>query len=424
MLDLRLVTENPEEVKRRLMTRGEIQGLERLIELGSRRKALIKEVEGLRRDQNAASNEMKEMMQKNPGSADELRRKLKESSARQKEQDAELKTVETELTQVLLLIPNLPHESVPEGSSAEQNPQVRSWGEPRALAFEPKTHWDLGESLGILDFARGAKLSGSRFTVMMGQGARLEHALIQFMLNLHTQKHGYKEVLTPFLVLRECMEGTGQLPKFEEDAFKTQTPELFLIPTAEVPVTNLHRDEILEGEKLPIRYVAYSPCFRSEAGAHGRDTRGLTRQHQFNKVEMVKFTRPEDSFQELESLTGNAEEVLKQLGLPYRVVCLCTADLGFSSAKTYDLEVWMPGQKMYREISSCSNFMDFQARRARIRFRRAPGEKPEFVHTINGSGLAVGRTLAALLETYQNEDGSISIPEALWPYTGFQKIPG
>ena len=424
MLDLRLVTENPEEVKRRLMTRGEIQGLERLIELGSRRKALIKEVEGLRRDQNAASNKMKEMMKKNPGAADELRKKLKESSARQKEQDAELKTVETELTQVLLLIPNLPHESVPEGSTAEQNPQVRSWGEPRALAFEPKTHWDLGESLGILDFARGAKLSGSRFTVMMGQGARLEHALIQFMLNLHTQKHGYKEVLTPFLVLRECMEGTGQLPKFEEDAFKTQTPELFLIPTAEVPVTNLHRDEILEGEKLPIRYVAYSPCFRSEAGAHGRDTRGLTRQHQFNKVEVVKFTRPEDSFQELESLTGNAEEVLKQLGLPYRVVCLCTGDLGFSSAKTYDLEVWMPGQKMYREISSCSNFMDFQARRARIRFRRAPGEKPEFVHTVNGSGLAVGRTLAALLETYQNEDGSISIPEALWPYTGFQKIPG
>jgi seryl-tRNA synthetase len=422
MLDQRLVTDNPEQVRDRLSVRGDVSGLDRLVELGLQRRKWIREVEDLRHDQKTAGSRMQDLMKSDPGAAEELRTNLKKSSARLKELDAELKSVENELNQLLLVIPNLPHESVVPGTGEEDNPIIRSAGQPPSFPFAPKSHWEIGEGLGILDFSRGAKLSGSRFTVMIDQGARLERALCNFMLDLHIQQHGYTEVLTPFLVLRHCMEGTGQLPKFEEDAFKTADPEYFLIPTAEVPVTNLHRDEILEGERLPLSYVAYSPCFRREAGAHGKDTRGLIRQHQFNKVEMVKFTRPEDSYDELERLTGHAEEVLRRMGLHYRVVSLCGGDLGFSAAKTYDLEVWMPGQECYREISSCSNFTDFQARRAKIRFRRQKGEKPELVHTLNGSGLAIGRTLAAILETYQQEDGSVKIPEPLIPYTGFPEI--
>jgi len=422
MLDLRLITEKLDDVKRRLSLRGQVQGAERLAELGARRRALIKESEGLRHEQKQAGERMKDLLKSDPAVAQALRLELKEKSSRQKQLDDELKQIETELENLLLFIPNLPHESVPPGTSAEQNPVVRTAGTPSQFAFAARPHWDIGAELGILDFERGVKLSGSRFTVLFGAGARLERALIQFMLDLHTREHGYTEVLPPFLVQREAMVGTGQLPKFEEEAFKTTEPEYFLIPTAEVPVTNLHRDEILDAARLPIRYVAYTPCFRREAGAAGRDTRGLTRQHQFDKVELVKFADPASSYPELEKLTADAEDVLARLGLSYRVVALCGGDLGFSSAKTYDIEVWMPGQGRFVEISSCSNFEDFQARRARIRFRRESGAKPEFVHTLNGSGLAVGRTLAAILENFQQADGSVVIPEALRPYTGFDCI--
>jgi seryl-tRNA synthetase len=422
MLDLRLITEKLDDVKRRLSLRGQVQGAERLAELGARRRALIKESEGLRHEQKQAGERMKDLLKSDPAGAQALRLELKEKSSRQKQLDDELKQIETELENLLLFIPNLPHESVPPGTSAEQNPVVRAQGTPPQFSFAARPHWDIGAELGILDFERGVKLSGSRFTVLFGAGARLERALIQFMLDLHTREHGYTEVLPPFLVQREAMVGTGQLPKFEEEAFKTTEPEYFLIPTAEVPVTNLHRDEILDGARLPIRYVAYTPCFRREAGAAGRDTRGLTRQHQFDKVELVKFADPASSYPELEKLTADAEDVLARLGLSYRVVALCGGDLGFSSAKTYDIEVWMPGQGRFVEISSCSNFEDFQARRARIRFRRESGAKPEFVHTLNGSGLAVGRTLAAILENFQQADGSVVIPEALRPYTGFDCI--
>jgi seryl-tRNA synthetase len=323
-----------------------------------------------------------------------------------------------------MTIPNVPHESVACGIGAEDNPVVRVWGERPSFAFTPRPHWELGESLNILDFTRGAKITGARFTLSRGLGARLERALINFMLDLHTREHGYTEVLTPFMVNRESMIGTGQLPKFEEDLFRIDSVDYFLIPTAEVPVTNIHRDEILNEKELPITYVAYSPCFRAEAGSYGKDTRGLIRQHQFNKVELVKFSKPEESYEELEKLTLNAEEVLKGLKIPYRTVSLCMADLGFSSAKTYDLEAWLPGQDAYREISSCSNFEDFQARRASIRFRREESGKVEFVHTLNGSGLAVGRTLVAILENYQQADGSVVIPEALRPYMGgIDRIP-
>jgi seryl-tRNA synthetase len=422
MLDLRLVTDKPDEVQSRLAIRGRVAGLEELARLGLRRRELIQEVESLRHDKKRAGAEMKELVKSDPAAAANLRDRLKETSTRQKELEQELGKVEDDLQALLLTIPNLPHPTVVAGTSEEDNPLVRTSGRPPEFGFAPRPHWELGEDLGILDFARGAKLSGSRFTVMTGRGARLERALINFMLEVHTREHGYTEVLTPFLVLREMMQGTGQLPKFEEDAFKTVDPELFLIPTAEVPVTNLHRDEILEGRSLPLKYAAYTPCFRREAGAHGKDTRGLTRQHQFNKVELVQFSKPEDSYRALESLTKEAEQVLIRLGLHYRVVSLCGGDLGFSAAKTYDLEVWMPGQNRFLEISSCSNFEDFQARRAQIRFRREPGKKPELVHTINGSGLAIGRTLAAILENYQQQDGSVIIPEALRSYTGFESI--
>ncbi|NMB76447.1 MAG: serine--tRNA ligase [Myxococcales bacterium] len=422
MLDLRLVTDKLEDVKRRLSLRGPVKDAERLAELGARRRALIRDSESLRHEQKLAGERMKDLLKSDPTGAQTLRLELKEKSARQKQLDDEIKQLETELEELLLFIPNLPHETVPPGTSSEENPVVRAVGQAPAFSFTARPHWDLGTELGILDFERGAKLSGSRFTVLWGAGARLERALIQFMLDLHTREHGYTEVLPPFLVQREAMAGTGQLPKFEEEAFKTTAPEYFLIPTAEVPVTNLHRDEILDGARLPLRYVAYTPCFRREAGAAGRDTRGLTRQHQFDKVELVKFADPRTSYDELERLTADAEDVLRRLGLSYRVVALCGGDLGFSAAKTYDLEVWMPGQGRFVEISSCSNFEDFQARRARIRFRRESSAKPELVHTLNGSGLAVGRTLAAILENYQQADGSVTIPEALRPYTGFERI--
>ncbi len=401
--------------------RGEIPALERVVALAGKRKLLIREVEGLRRDQKAASNKMVELK----GQVEitmKARGELKIISGREKELSAELKSVEAELAELLLVIPNIPHESTPPGRSSEDNLVIRTVGTPARPDFEPQPHWEIGERLGILDFARGAKLSGARFTVLTGRGARLERALINFMLDVHTHEHGYTEVQTPYLVLRDTMQGTGQLPKFEGESFKTVEPEYFLIPTAEVPVTNLHRDEILDAVELPKKYVSYSACFRREAGAAGRDTRGLIRQHQFDKVELVKFCRPEESYAELESLTQNAEAILQKLGLAYRIVQLCGGDLGFSAAKTYDLEVWMPGQNAYREISSCSNFEDYQARRARIRFRRAQGEKPELLHTLNGSGLAVGRTLAAVLEVGQRVDGSVVLPEALVPYAGFREI--
>ncbi len=422
MLDPRMLTDNMDEIKKRLSLRGQVPGLDEVFELAKSRRELIHKVETTRHKQKEASTQMKELVRSDPEAAAKQREKLKQVSMEQKEMDGELKKIEAELEHRLLHIPNLPHESVPPGKGEEDNPVQRTVGDPVKFEFEPLAHWDLGERLDILDFSRGAKLSGSRFTVMKGKGARLERALINFMMDLHSQEHGYTEVWPPFLVLRETMMGTGQLPKFETDAFKTAEPELFLIPTAEVPVTNLHRDEIIDAQQLPIKYCAYTPCFRKEAGAAGKDTRGLIRQHQFDKVELVKFSKPEDSYDELEALTANAERVLALLELPYRVVTLCGGDLGFSAAKTYDLEVWMPAQGVYREISSCSNFEDFQARRAKIRFRREKGKKPELVHTLNGSGLAIGRTLAAILECGQQADGSVRIPEALVPYTGFKTI--
>ncbi len=422
MLDLRMVSDRMDEIRERLSLRGEIAGLDRLSELADQRRARIQEVETLRHEQKAAGAKMKDLVKADPDGAAKLRADLKAASDRQKELDAELKQVEAELTELLLEIPNLPHAAVPPGGGEQDNPVVRLVGEPPVFDFEPQAHWDIGERLGLLDFARGAKLSGARFTVLTGKGARLERALINFMVDLHADEHGYTEIWPPSLVLRETMQGTGQLPKFEDDAFKTADPELFLVPTAEVPLTNLHRDEILDDDQLTLAYCAYTPCFRREAGAHGRDTRGLIRQHQFDKVELVKFTRPEDSDAELEKLTDHAEEVLKRLGLAYRVIELCGGDLGFSAARTYDLEVWLPSQGVYREISSCSTFSDFQARRAKIRFRREKGAKPELVHTLNGSGLAIGRTLAALLECGQQADGSVVLPEALHRYTGFGVI--
>ncbi|NLM96161.1 MAG: serine--tRNA ligase, partial [Halanaerobiaceae bacterium] len=352
----------------------------------------------------------------------EIIREMKDVSNKIKNYDDKLKGIEDELNEILLGIPNIPHDSVPSGESDKDNVEIYRWGEPRKGSFELKPHWELGEQLDLLDFERAGKVTGARFTFLKNDGARLERSLVNFMLDLHVKKHGYTEVFPPFIVNADSATGTGQLPKFAEDMFKLEGHNFYLIPTAEVPVTNLYRDEILDAESLPIYHTAYSACFRSEAGAHGRDTRGIIRQHQFNKVELVKFVKPEDSYEELESLTKDAEEVLQLLGLPYRKVVLCTGDLTFSSAKTYDLEVWMPGVGVYREISSCSNFEDFQARRAGIRYRPAPDAKAEFVHTLNGSGLAIGRTLAAILENYQNEDGSISIPEVLWDYMGKKVI--
>ncbi len=416
MLDIRYLRDTLDEAEARLKTRGEAVGLAPFRTLDARRRELLGESEALKAERNNVSALIGRTKDKSQVQGEMAR--MKEVSARIKELDEVLRQVEDELRGLLLTIPNLPDPACPPGRSEADNPEVRRWGTPRAFDFEPKAHWDLGEALGILDFERAAKLAGARFAVGFGAGARLERALINFMLDLHAGAGRYVEVLPPFLVNRDTMTGTGQLPKFEADLFHLDEPDFFLIPTAEVPVTNLFRDEILDGAQLPLCYTAYTPCFRKEAGAHGRDTRGLIRQHQFNKVELVKFTRPEESEAELEKLLHDAESVLQRLELPYRVVDLCTGDLGFSAARTFDIEVWLPGQQAYREISSCSNFRDFQARRANIRFRREAGAKPEFVHTLNGSGLAVGRTLVAVLENYQQEDGSVVIPAVLRPYMG------
>ncbi len=417
MLDIKYLRQNIDFVSGKMRERGQAMNLDRFIALDAERREIIREVEGLRSERNAVSKQIGEK-KKNREDATDIIARMGEVSNRIKELDESLKKTDDELAAILMTIPNLPHESVVCGRGPEDSPVVRVWGEKPQFPFTPRPHWEIGESLNILDFTRGAKITGARFTLYRGFGARLERALINFMLDLHTGEHGYTEVLPPFMVNRKSMTGTGQLPKFEEDLFRIDKTDYFLIPTAEVPVTNIHRDEILSDKELPIYYVAYSPCFRAEAGSYGKDTRGLIRQHQFNKVELVKFAKPESSYEELEKLTLNAEEVLKRLKIPYRTVCLCTADLGFSSAKTYDVEAWLPGQDAYREISSCSNFEEFQARRASIRFRREESGKVEFVHTLNGSGLAVGRTLVAILENYQQADGSVVIPEALRTYMG------
>lgn len=421
VLDIKLLRDNPELVDRGLKRRGLVAPLDHFLELDARRRSLLTEVERLKHKRNVVSEEIGKLKKEGKEPV-ELIAEMREVSQRIKALDEEIRTVEEELDKELLTLPNLPHSSVPDGSGPEDNVVVRTWGEKTNFSFTPRPHWEIGEELGIIDFERGSKVAGARFVFYRGAGARLERALINFMLDLHIEKHGYTEIFPPFLVNSQTMIGTGQLPKFAEDMFHVTGTDYYLIPTAEVPVTNLYRDEILDGDLLPIYHVAYSACFRAEAGAAGRETRGLIRQHQFNKVELVKFTRPEDSYEELEKMTRDAEEVLRLLGLPYRVVVLCAGDLGFSAAKTYDIEVWFPAAGTYREISSCSNCEDFQARRANIRFRPSPKEKPRYVHTLNGSGVAVGRTLAAILENYQQEDGTVVIPPVLRPYMGGQEV--
>ena len=416
MLDAKLLRDQTEDIAARLATRGQGIDLAPVVELDRRRRELLQEAESLKAEKNQVSAVIGRTKDKSQVQGEIAR--MKEVSARIKALDDELKETEQELNSFLLMLPNVPHEACPVGQSEEDNVEVKSWGEIPTFDFEAKAHWDLGVDLGILDFETASKLSGARFALYRGAGARLERALINFMLDLHTDEHKYIEILPPFMVNRPTMTGTGQLPKFEEDLFRTEGVELFLIPTAEVPVTNMHREEILAPGTLPLSYTAYTPCFRREAGSHGKDTRGLIRQHQFNKVELVKFVLPEESDDQLQVLLGNAEKVLQLLKLPYRIVDLCTGDIGFSAARTFDIEVWLPGQETYREISSCSNFRDFQARRAAIRFRREEGAKPELLHTLNGSGLAVGRTLVAILENYQQADGSVVVPEALRPYMG------
>jgi seryl-tRNA synthetase len=420
MLDPAYVRDHVEEVRAGLRNRGLDPApiLEPFALLDAKRRELIPRVEGLKREQNTSGEEVARAKKQGLDPSG-IFAANKARGQQIKELEAELDAVEVQRADLLMTVPNLPHSSVPVGKSAEENVEVRRHGEPRTLDFEPKPHWDLGPALGILDFERATRMSGARFCVLMGAGARLARALINFMLELHTREHAYTEVEPPFLVNADALRGTGNLPKFEQDLFKIAGDwDLFLIPTAEVPLTNLYRGEILDGRELPLRYTAYTPCFRSEAGSYGADVRGLIRQHQFDKVELVKFTTPEQSLAELESLTTNAEEVLKRLELPYRTMLLCTGDMGFASAKTYDIEVWLPSQKTYREISSCSNTMAFQARRANIKFRPQGTGKVEFVHTLNGSGLAVGRTLIAVLENYQERDGSITIPTALRPFMG------
>ncbi|HIE32844.1 MAG TPA: serine--tRNA ligase [Thermodesulfobacteriaceae bacterium] len=417
MLDIRLIREKPDWVKERLATRGGDYPIDRLLELDEERRKLTAEVDGLRHERKELSEEIGRLKREGQ-EAEDLVRRVKEIGERIKEVEDRLRTLKEEENRLLLEIPNIPHESVPMGKDETENQVVKRWGDLPKFDFEPRPHWEIGVELGILNFEQAAKITGSRFVVYHGVGALLERALINFMLDLHIRKHGYREVLPPFIVNETTLIGTGQLPKFKEDLFKLEDWDYYLIPTAEVPVTNLHRDEILTEEVLPLYYTAYTPCFRSEAGSHGRDTRGIIRQHQFNKVELVKITKPETSYDELESLLLDAEEVLQLLGLPYRVLLLCTGDLGFSAAKTYDIEVWAPGQNRFVEISSCSNCEDYQARRANIRYRPKGGGKPRFVHTLNGSGVAVGRTVMAILENYQQADGSVVIPEVLRPYMG------
>ncbi|MHB8829399.1 MAG: serine--tRNA ligase [Syntrophales bacterium] len=421
MLDIKYLRQNMDFVAAKMRERGQGMNFEQFSFLDNRRRELLQEVEQLRSERNAVSRQVGEKKKKGED-ATEIIARMGNVSERIKLLDDDLKQTDEDLDRIVMTIPNIPHESVICGKDANDNPVVRRWGDKPQFSFTPRPHWEIGEELKILDFATGAKLTGARFTLYRGLGARLERALINFMLDLHTQEHGYTEMLPPFIVNRESMTGTGQLPKFEEDLFKLEGFDYFLIPTAEVPVTNIHRGDILSETELPLCYVAYTPCFRAEAGSYGKDTRGLIRQHQFNKVELVKFSKPEDSYNELEKLTLNAEEVLKRLNIPYRVINLCTGDLGFSSAKTYDIEAWLPGQDAYREISSCSNFEDFQARRASIRFRRAETGKTELAHTLNGSGLAVGRTVVAILENFQQVDGSVVIPDALRPYMGGAEV--
>ncbi|EAF6419078.1 serine--tRNA ligase [Listeria monocytogenes] len=418
MLDVKLLRNNFDEVKQKLQNRGEDLGeFEKFGELDKRRRTLIVETEALKSQRNEVSQEIAKLKREKQD-ADAKIEEMRVVGDRIKTLDIELREIDEKLDMILMSIPNIPHESTPVGESEDDNVEIRKWGEVREFNFEPKAHWDLGTDLDILDFENAAKVTGSRFVFYKKLGARLERALINFMMDLHSNEHGYEEMLPPYMVNRASMTGTGQLPKFEEDAFLIEAEDYFLIPTAEVPVTNYHREDILKAEDLPRKYTAFSACFRSEAGSAGRDTRGLIRQHQFNKVELVQFVKPEDSYAALEKLTGNAEEVLRRLELPYRVLSMCTADLGFTAAKKYDLEVWIPSYNSYREISSCSNFESFQARRANIRFRREPGSKPEYVHTLNGSGLALGRTVAAILENYQDADGSVRIPKVLQGYMG------
>jgi seryl-tRNA synthetase len=422
MIDPRIIRERIEIVREGLQKRGVTFDLEKLLELDARRRGLISQSEGMKSGKNTLSEEIA-MARRAKTDATEKIEHLRELGRSIEGLERELKEIEKAWEDMLFMLPNIPHTSVPVGQSEENNAVVKVWGEKPAFDFQPLPHWDLGEKLDILDFKRAAKITGARFTLYKSFGALLERSLINFMLDLHTQHHGYTEVLPPFMVNRETMTGTGQLPKFEEELFKLDGIDYFLIPTAEVPVTNIFANEILREEELPIKFVAYTPCFRKEAGAHGKDTRGLTRQHQFNKVELVKFSLPENSFDELEGLLLDAEDVLKKLHIHYRVSALCTGDLGFSSSKTYDIEVWLPGQQIYREISSCSNFESFQARRAKIRYRKSGG-KTELVHTLNGSGLAIGRTVMAVMENYQNADGSITVPEVLVPYmNGIRSFP-
>ena len=420
MLDPAFLRDNLEAVRTALETRGlDLAGeLEDLATLEARRRRLLPEIEGLKREQNTSGDEVARARRQGLDAT-----RIQDASRQRAQQikllSVELDTIEQRRNRGLMVIPNLPHASVPVGKSAADNTEVRRHGSPREFPFAPQAHWDLGPALGVIDFERGARIAGARFTVLVGAGARLARALINFMLDLHTNEHGYTEVEPPFMANSASLTGTGNLPKFEEDLFKIAGDwDLYLVPTAEVPLTNMHRGELLDGRTLPIRYTAYTPCFRSEAGSYGADVRGLIRQHQFDKVELMTFAAPDESYQELERLTANAEEVLRRLDLPYRTRLLCTGDMGFQSAKTYDIEVWLPGQSTYREISSCSNTEAFQARRTSIRFRPAGTGKPEFVHTLNGSGLAVGRTLIAILENYQQEDGSVVVPEALRPYMG------
>ncbi len=416
MLDLKWILANLDDLRTAMERRGAEVDLDRLVSLDDRRRKTIAEVEKLKAERNESSRKIGQMIRAGED-AGPLRERVRAIGEQIKALDEELHGIEEEIRELLLAIPNVPHESCPVGPDESANRVERTWGEPRRFDFEVRDHVDIGEISGILDFERAAKVTGARFVVLTGMGARLERALIQFMLDLHTELHGYREVLPPFIVNRKSLLGTGQLPKFEEDLFRVDPPgDWYLVPTAEVPVTNLHAGEILRENDLPLRYCAYTPCFRSEAGSYGKDVRGMIRQHQFDKVELVTFSRPEESWEVLEQLTGHAEEVLKRLELPYRVVTLATGDLGFSAAKTYDIEVWLPSQETYREISSCSNFVDFQARRANIRYRPAGGGKPRYVHTLNGSGLAVGRTLLAILENYQREDGTFDVPAVLRPY--------
>ena len=421
MLDIKILRTEPDKIRQALKNRCNDLDITPAIELDIKRRELLADVEQKKAKQNEITKKIP-AMKKAGENTDEIFAQMRELSDEIKEDDAKISQIDEELRNFMLRIPNIPNESVPVGADDSENVELRKFSEPRKFDFEPKPHWDIGMDLDILDFDRGAKIAGSRFTVYKGLGARLERAVISFFLNTHTEESGYTEIFPPYMVNRASMTGTGQLPKFEEDAFKVENNGYFLIPTAEVPVTNLYRDEILDGTKLPIKFCAYSACFRAEAGSAGRDTRGLIRQHQFNKVELVKFADPENSYEELEKLTNDAEKLLQKLGIPYRVVCLSSGDLGFSSAKTYDIEVWMPSYGRYVEISSCSNFEDYQARRANIRFKKDPKDKAQFVHTLNGSGLAVGRTVAAILENFQNEDGTVTIPDVLIPYMGTDKI--